>query len=219
VTDNKNDDTEKKGGAEDATGSGKKERKSAYVLPDEEGDDASSAEVIDLEAKREDGEPVAGPFEGVIGDALRQSLRKFVVDKIVPEGQKKGHVDLNLDVDFLREHGRELISSLVQGVAQAILPEKVAVNLPILAKEVPEKATEGKSDEAGEGKEEEPDVGVSVNFDFISFLKGLIASPAAAPVAKAEETEADDDDEDDKAEDDDDKAEESEEKTEGDEKE
>jgi hypothetical protein len=159
---------------------------------DEAGEEAEEgAQVVNLDERRE---PRAVPaLEGPVGDALRQSLRKFVLDKIVPKGQTSGAVKLDLDADFLKEHGRELVSTIFQGVLRAVVPEKVQVHFPVAGGRKP--AAEKGDEATGEGpgaqgetrssgaKSGKNPVDVALNFDFGSFLRGLIGSPmkAAAP--------------------------------------
>jgi hypothetical protein len=164
---------------------GKKEgRRSAYTISGEPGSPAADEQAA-AGAEAGDAPPTGAASENLIGETLRESFRDFVLKNVVPEGQK-GRVDVNLDADFLRKHGTQLIASLMEGVAKAILPD--AVNVPLAAKaDKPktEPAAEAASAPAAEGAEgAEGDVDIAVKFDAMSFLKTLLA-PAASAVAQA----------------------------------
>jgi hypothetical protein len=142
-----------------------KRRKSAYKLPEPK---EEPAPVIDLDEVREakDEKVAAALSEGRIGDALKDAVRNYVVTHIVPEGQEGGEVNVDVDGDFLKEHGVQLISSVFQQMVGSLVPEKLSMAFNL--------GKDAEAEEAGESDADGDDVKVAMNFDMVGFLNNLL---------------------------------------------
>ena len=182
-------------------------RKSKYTLAEDLPPDARTTgetPVIDLDAARKEKEQESGSFlDSTFGSALRDAFRAYVLEYVVPDGQKSGTVNVNLDRDFVKEHGGKIVSSVVKSVTQSVIPEKL--NLAIPSKKVDDAegedkrkadgaSAEQKDDTGGEG----PEVNVAVNFDVVSVVKDLLGSLGTVISSKrgSSEEETSDEDED-----------------------
>jgi hypothetical protein len=187
-----------------------RKRKSAYKLGDDAADGSAEAEteaagdegaeeqggaeVIDIEEAREEaaadagataepGEPAA-PFqffETKVGKEVQRAVRGYLIEKVVPPGKESGDMELNVDADFVREHGAALVSTVVESVTNALIPKNLNFTVPV------GKAEEGESAEAAPPPKPapEPGSGVAVNLDFGKLLRGLSTPRPAAPAAEA----------------------------------
>lgn len=169
-------------------------KKSKYTLAEDLPPDARTtgeAPVIDLKAARQKKEEESGSFlDSTFGSALRDAFREYVLEHVVPDGQKSGTVNVNLDRDFVKEHGGKIVSSLIRSVTQSVIPEKLNLAIPSKKGEEAEGApVEGKEGTATEG----PEVNVAVNFDVVSVVKDLLGSLGTVISSKRGSSEEADD--------------------------
>ena len=117
-----------------------------------------------------------------------------MLDNVVPDGQKSGTVNVNLDRDFIKEHGGKIVSSIFRSVTQSVIPEKLELALPTgQGEKADTDEAEEKADVEGETAEE-PEVNVAVNFDVVSVVKDLLGSLGTVVAAKRDAAEAEDED-------------------------
>ena len=179
-------------------------KKSKYKLAEDLPPDARTtgeAPVIDLDAARQEKEEEGGSFlDSTFGSALRDAFRAYVLEYVVPDGQKSGTVNVNLDRDFVKEHGGKIISSVVRSVTQSVIPEKLQMAIPTKKSEAVEgddsESTDDAPAAAKEGADADgPEVNVAVNFDVVSVVKDLFSSLGSVVASKrgSSEDEPDDD--------------------------
>ena len=132
-------------------------------------------------------ETTAAAMDADLGDNFKQSIRKYLLENVVPEGKKKGDVQVNLDADFIRDHGPKIVSSIFQSVAEAFVPEKVNVsldeNLDIHVRDTSTGDNKNNPQQSGSGKTQKATssdssgVNMSVNVDVLNVIKGLFTPP------------------------------------------
>jgi hypothetical protein len=184
-------------GAEGATGA-------------EEGEEAGHDNVIDLEAFRKALQDRKGGLGFRIGETLRETLSNFIEARVLStRTDSAGTFSVNLDQDFIKEHGSSIVKQALQDLYRTLVPPKIELNLPAgpgapkgeagEAKE-PEvtgegaappagaPAGEGASETAGAGgpapgKEAEGEKGVrvSLNVDLSSLLGRLFKPKGGMP--------------------------------------
>lgn len=98
---------------------------------------------------------------GVV-DTLKRSLAEYIEDNHIQP--KSGEEQLNLDWDFVRDHGGPLAVFMFQKLTRAIIPENVKFSVPA-----------SKPDENAPGTPP-----VNVKLDLGDFL-GKLFQPATAP--------------------------------------
>jgi len=96
---------------------------------------------------------------GVV-DTLKESLADYIQANDI--GAKEGTTQLNLDWDFVRNHGGPLVAHMFQSLTRTILPDNVNFKVPT----------------ATRTKDGEKSAPVEVNFDLGDFL-GKLFRPAA----------------------------------------
>jgi hypothetical protein len=173
---------------------------------------SGGGEVIDLEARKQaaaaqpsvSASSILPPeLQARLGGKIKDAFNSYVEENVharTPEGG----VDVNVDLDFIREHGKPMISTLLRSVAEALIP-KGEVDIPTVLKnafappkaapaapatEGQEQAAEAVSDAidgaAAQGSEgEAKQAGVSVKLNFGNLLRSLFAPKGAAAGAVA----------------------------------
>lgn len=144
--------------------------------------------VVDLDEAREAAAEEPGLLDG-LGSHVRKTVREYLVDNVVPEGQTSGNMNINVDAAFLKEHGPKLIGSIAQSLFKAVVPNKLEMSVPLKDESAAEEAEKPTEDDGG------GDANMSVNLDLGNFFKSLFAGPKTE-VEKAEGTEAEKKDED-----------------------
>lgn len=138
----------------------------ASDLPEDE-----PSPVVDLDAERQKRAP--GPpseFEQKMQDSIKLAFGAYLAEN-VPESGGADEIDVN--AEFLKEHGAGLFQAVLAGFARAIVPEELAVDVPVTTKDA---AT-------GESKE------VKVKLDFGALFQGVAKRLADGP-AKVEPEES-----------------------------
>ncbi len=106
-----------------------------------------------------DEEPTETPQNG-IATALRSAFSDYVRENNIAP---KDGAPLNVDLDFLKDHGAPLVTSLLKSVTSSLLPKDLNFSVP----------TEGDVD--GDGDD---DAKMPVQFDLQDFLGKLFTPPA-----------------------------------------
>ncbi|TNF24039.1 MAG: hypothetical protein EP329_25975 [Deltaproteobacteria bacterium] len=98
-----------------------------------------------------------------IADTIKASVAEYIAehDVATEEGRQ-----LNLDWDFIRNHGGPLMAHLFTSVTKQLLPENLNFSIPAAKKGA---ASEGEAKAEGEGKP----AGVNINFDLNDFIGKL----------------------------------------------
>ena len=148
--------------------------------------------VGDLNEAREAQAEEPGILDG-LGNNVRNSVRQYLLDNVVPEGQTSGKLNVNIDAGFLKEHGPKLVSSIAQSLFKAVVPSKLEMSVPLRNDVVAEEKGQPASaaEDAGDDKPT-----VSVNLDLGNFFKSLFTPAAPSPEREEEggdETEKDED--------------------------
>lgn len=115
--------------------------------------------------------PTAAVFEGDLADTIRGSFREYVAENVDP--QEQGPKKINIDGEFIRDHGFNVLSNMFQSVIKAVLPEKLEMTVPGMSSTDSEDC-----DEVGTPavEQEDPavdDDSVSVNVDVAGLLRTL----------------------------------------------
>lgn len=96
-----------------------------------------------------------------IADGLRNAFADYVHEHdIKPDGG-----DVNVDLDFIKNHGGPLVTHMLRAVTNAIVPKDLKLSVPAKA-----------DPDAKEGEAGAKDV--NVNFDVGDFLKKLLTPPS-----------------------------------------
>lgn len=110
-----------------------------------------------------------------IAETVKQSFVDYISDKdVVAKGDNP---QLNLDWEFIRDHGGPLIAHMFQQVTKQLLPENLRFSVPA-PKQPPAAAPE--SGEPAPGAVA-PKQGVDINFDLGDFLSKIFRGPPEDP--------------------------------------
>jgi hypothetical protein len=99
----------------------------------EDTDQEAMADLIDFDEWRERFEKQREGFK--LGDSISETLNNFIEGHLIPQLSKGGNVNLNIDQNFLKEHGPALLQQVIQGVAERIQTPKIELTLPLTEKE------------------------------------------------------------------------------------
>ena len=100
---------------------------------DEDGpilDDDLGGEVIDLAAerlKRKGEQQGHSELERKVGSSLKESFNRYMLEHVVDPGAE-GNIEVQMDVEFLKEHGPGLLGTLFGALAEALTPETAAAD-------------------------------------------------------------------------------------------
>lgn len=138
------------------------------AVVDEPDDEPSN--VVDLEEERRKKEGKRGPteFEVRLQTNMRDALGEYVARNVVAEGETVD--DVEVDLDFIRDHGPKLIGSLFGAFTRAIAPDGLKVSVPLPAEKAPEPK---------EGEEPAEPKKVSFNLDLGRILSKALTPPSA----------------------------------------
>ena len=126
--------------------------------------------------------PTPTPASGLaarfgLGDALRKAFADYIEkNKIQPAGSQ----DLNVDLDFLKNHGGPLLAALLRGATETLMPRDLKFSVPVggaAATPAAPAAPASPADPApaaGSGP-------VNVHFDLGDFLGKLFNPPTTEP--------------------------------------
>lgn len=105
-----------------------------------------------------------------IAETVKQSFVDYIADKnVVAKGDNP---QLNLDWEFIRDHGGPLLAHMFQRVTKQLLPENLRFSVPA------PKAPTTTPDEAATGEPQAgPKQGVDINFDLGDFLGKIFRGP------------------------------------------
>lgn len=125
-------------------------------------------DVVDLDAERQKRAPAPpSEFEQKVQDSIRIAFGTYMAEH-VPDA---GSVDeIDVDPEFLKEHGAGLFQAVLAGFARAIVPEELKVDVPVTSKDA----------ETGESKE------VKIKLDFGALFQG-VANKLAEGTRKADD--------------------------------
>lgn len=120
-------------------------------------------------------EPTA--FETAVQASIKKAIEGYVQGHVVTE--EPSRTEITMDAAFLKTHGAGLLASVVQGFAQAILPEKFEVEL-----DQPTATTDqGEQSAAPAADGEKKTVAMKVDFGNLigGFLSGLAKNVSIEP--------------------------------------
>lgn len=162
-------------------------------------------EVIDLEARKAAAQPSVSAssilppeLQAKLGGSIKQAFNNYV-EQNVQARTPEGGIDVNVDLDFIRQHGKPMISSVLRSVAETLLP-KGEVDIPTALKNAfapakPAEAAPAEGGEAAAGEDKPAEAaaaeggkpGVSVKLNFSHILRSLFAQKGqGAPAAPAD---------------------------------
>jgi hypothetical protein len=136
--------------------------------PDGEAKKAPSGRVLDLDEWRRRIEAKRGEFR--LGETIQETLSHFFQDRIEVAGQG-GHLNLNIDQTFFKEHGGDLMKQLITGIAEKIGAPKIELTLPMTKEKPVTPEPEETTDDSDAGG-----VKVSMSLDLASILGKLFKS-------------------------------------------
>ena len=136
--------------------------------------------------------PEAGPstpaeptaFETAVQASVKKAIEGYVQGHVV--GDEPTRTEITMDAAFLKTHGAGLLASVVQGFAQAIIPEKFEVEL-----DQPTASTDQGEQSAPPADGEKKTVALKVDFGNLigGFLTGL-AKNVAVETAKGNDPQS-----------------------------
>jgi len=131
-------------------------------------DDTQGATPTENEAA----EPKSAAASG-IADTLKASFAEYIDthEVVAPTGGQ-----LNLDWDFLRNHGGPLVAHMFTSLTQQLLPENLSFSVP--APKATAKAEDGAAEAASA---DAPKPATQINFDLGDFLGKLFRPPQGGP--------------------------------------
>lgn len=91
---------------------------------DDEDEEGEEAEVIDLDAERQ--KRGVSRYGVTLGEATRDALARFLKERGTPVSQEGDTMHFEMDSAFLRQHGRELLTYLMQNVARNVDPSTLS---------------------------------------------------------------------------------------------
>lgn len=165
-------------------------------------------QVIDLEARKAAATQAPAEGSGVsllspelqnkLGGKIKEAFNQYV-EQNVEARNAEGGIDVNVDLDFIRQHGKPMMSSIIRSLAEVILP-KGELDIPAALKKTfsAQISTDAPAAPAAEGSEAAPaegsgaapaaesKQGVSVKLNVANILKNLFTpKPAGTPAAPA----------------------------------
>ena len=121
--------------------------------------------------------PTAAVFDGDLADTIRGSFREYVAEHV--ETGKEGPKKVNIDGEFIRDHGFNVLSNMFQSVIKAVLPEKLEMTVPGMSTTDGEPAEEAADPVVGQEDPAVDDDSVSVNVDVAGLLRTLFTPRTA----------------------------------------
>ena len=135
----------------------------------EQGAEAATAATAAGEAAAPASGAAAAPG---IADALKASFAEYIAEHDVVPGSGGGQ--LNLDWEFIRNHGGPLVAHMFSRLTRELLPENLSFSVPA-PKSAPRAEGDGSAEPAAKPQ------GVAINFDLGDFLGKLFKPPQGGP--------------------------------------
>lgn len=120
-------------------------------------------------------------FEQAVQASVKKAVEGYVQDHVVQESPTK--TEITMDAEFLKAHGAGLLASVVQGFAQAIIPEKFEVELEQPTATTDQGAQSSEPAAPGEKKT------VQMKVDFGNLIGGFLSGLAKNVKVESAKTE------------------------------
>lgn len=125
-------------------------------------------------------EPAAAPeppkepseFEKQLQGSVKKALEGYVSEKVV--GDQPIKTEINVDAEFLREHGPGMLASAIQGFAKAIIPEELKLDLDKPTATTDQGAQDAENAPSTPGDKQQ----VSLKLDLNGMIQGFFANLA-----------------------------------------
>lgn len=129
----------------------------------------ADVEVLSAETRKEPTE-----FEKQLQGSVKKALEGYVNDKVV--GDQPIKTEINVDAEFLKQHGPGMLASAIQGFAKAIIPEEFKVDLDKPTATTDQGSQDGENAPAPGEKQQ-----VSLKLDLGGMIQGFFANLAKPP--------------------------------------
>jgi len=152
----------------------------------------ASEETDDSPEETEQPQPAA-VFEGDLAETIRGSFREYVAENVGKNEQ--GPKRVNIDGEFIRDHGFNVLSNMFQSVIKAVLPERLEMTVPGMSATDGEPNKEGAEHAVGQKDPAMDDDSVSVNVDVAGLLRTLFTPRTTEKKEESKPPEPDQEDE------------------------
>jgi hypothetical protein len=115
----------------------------------------------------------ATEFEKQLQGSVKRALEGYVSEKVVADQQITS--EINVDAEFLKQHGPGMLASALQGFAKAIVPEELKLDLDKPTATTDQGAQDGDAAPPSEKQQ------VSLKLDLGGMIQGFFANLAKGP--------------------------------------